>query len=339
MPPLGDAGRAEKQCHSLDVPSLCANMTTVMSKLRDLSARTGIPLHYLTRTVSGTVLLLYGAKLTYPYWQRYFRQTIENAASTPANSPEKTPPPSPEKTADETDILVQIVASAKGKSPTERYLNFGPKRPSKILSKIEELLVRFLYEIRHLTGINVDFVVQLVKLIRVMVPRVASAEVLLLILHTMSLISRTFLSVYVASLEGRVVKFIVRRDIQQFALLMCKWLLIAVPATFLNSLIRFLESKLALAFRSRLVTYAYHMYFRNETYYSVSNLDTRLENVDHSLTDDITTFAHHCAHMYSHVTKPLLDVAVVLLTLFRMGQQMGSYGTPGPLLGSRPGLP
>lgn len=304
-------------------------MTIVMSKLRDLSYKTGIPHHYMTRTLSGTVILFYAAKLSYPLWEQYFRHsskqdTTQHIASDQIEFDEHQ---------DEEDILVRIVSKSQSRTSSERYLNFGPKRPSKVLSKIEELLVRLLFEVRHLTGINIDFVVQLVKLIRVMVPHIASTEVLLLLLHTMSLVCRTFLSIYVANLEGRVVKYIVRRDVLQFSMLMCKWLFIAVPATFLNSLIRFLECKLSLAFRSRLVTYAYDMYFHNETYYSVSNLDTRLENVDHSLTDDITTFAHHCAHMYSHVTKPMLDVAVVLVTLFRMGQQMGSYGTPGPLIG------
>lgn len=173
----------------------------------------------------------------------------------------------------------------------------------------------------------------MIKLVRIMVPSLASREILLVGLHTISLISRTFLSIYVANLDGQVVKHIVRRDLVKFVALMTKWLLIAVPATFLNSLIRFLESKLALAFRTRLVHYAYNQYFQNETYYSVSNLDGRLENVDHSLTDDLSTFAGHCAHLYSSVTKPLLDVSMILLTLYKMSRQMGSYGMAGPMIG------
>lgn len=188
-----------------------------------------------------------------------------------------------------------------------------------IIAKLEELFVKLLYEIRHLTGFNVDFVIQMIKLVRIMVPNLASREVLLLGLHTISLISRTFLSIYVANLDGQVVKHIVRRDLVRFITLMSKWLLIAVPATFLNSLIRFLESKLALAFRSRLVQYAYNQYFQNETYYSVANLDDQLENVDHSLTDDLTTYAGHCAHLYSSITKParkpLEKLMALLLTL------------------------
>lgn len=337
-------------------------MTVVMSKLRDLSERFGIPYPYMTRAISGTIVVLYVSKISYPFVENYlFRKkddpksklsNVEQELNISTESSKNNSAISIEveiSSEDEDDNyqqtlkrrnnqiddnLIRLAYNRKQRSQQDRYLTFGPKRSSKILLKLEELLIKFLLEIRHLIGINIDFVIQLIKLIRIMVPKVACTEVLILIMHTVSLISRTFLSIYVANLEGRVVKYIVRRDLQQFTTLMCKWLLISVPATFLNSLIRYLESKLSLSFRSRLVNYAYGLYFNNETYYSVSNLDSRLENADHSLTDDITTFAQHCAHMYSHVTKPLLDVVVVLFTLFRMGRKMGSNGMHGPMLGA-----
>ena len=72
-----------------------------------------------------------------------------------------------------------------------------------------------------------------------------------------------------------MVKYIVKKDVTNFALMMLRWFGVAMPATFINSLIRYLESQLALMFRTNLVNYAYGLYFKNQTYYRVSNLDSR----------------------------------------------------------------
>lgn len=130
-------------------------------------------------------------------------------------------------------------------------------------------------------GLNWKFVLQLQQLVGIMVPRLMSREIGLLTVHTICLISRTFLSIYVAAMEGAIVKFIVRRDVKNFVWMLMKWFGIAIPATFVNSMIRYLEQRLALAFRTRLVNHSYKLYFKNQTYYRVSNLDGRIENADH----------------------------------------------------------
>ncbi|CAK1546731.1 unnamed protein product [Leptosia nina] len=182
----------------------------------------------------------------------------------------------------------------------------------------------------HVPGLNLEFLRQLVSLAKIMVPGFRSHEVALLSAHTLCLFTRTFLSIYVASLEGSIVKHIVQKDMRAFAALLLQWFGIAVPATFINSMIRYLEGRLALAFRTRLVNHAYELYFKNQTYYRVANLDARIENADHRLTEDVSVFAQSVAHLYSSLTKPCFDLLLIVLTLASYSSKMKGNIFLGP---------
>ncbi|KAG8178586.1 hypothetical protein JTE90_021006 [Oedothorax gibbosus] len=282
-------------------------MPSTFSKfVQKISDKTSIPPEKISLCMVSGLCLLYASKVGYPL----IVKTVEHLKSRAAAAQYQISSTNPQKTSSGDDDLINNVASIKETVG-------GSQKDSSV------------YDLRNFPAFNKKFLQQLGKLIKIMIPGVWNIEAGLLVLHTISLIMRTFLSIYVAKLEGCVVKFIVRKDIRMFTVQLSKWLLIALPATFLNSLIRFLESQLALAFRTRLVRYAYSLYFKNQTYYRVSNLDGRLENADHCLTEDITSFAQSVAHLYSHITKPLLDLIIINFTLFKMASNMGNYGSSG----------
>lgn len=168
-----------------------------------------------------------------------------------------------------------------------------------------------------------EFLRQLKPLLEIVLPGLRSKEAFILFVHTAFLVSRTFLSLYIAELDGKITKALVDRNGRRFLFIILWWLAVGIPATYVNSMIKYLESKLFIAFRTRLTQYTYDMYMKNETYYRVGNLDSRLSNPDQCLTEDVSRFCEKLAHLHSQLSKPLLDVVMMSWQLVRMANKKG----------------
>ena len=182
--------------------------------------------------------------------------------------------------------------------------------------------------------VSYEFAADLYKLIRIVLPGIWTREFGTLVVHSGALIARTFLSIYVAALDGKLARSIVQKDLSKFLGYLLRWIVVSIPCSFVNSLLRYLEKRLGLSFRNRLANYSYNLYFNRQTYYKIGNLDARLSNPDECLTEDIRLFSDAIAHLYSHVTKPLLDIVVIVYTLKGIAMKRGSSWTVPLALGT-----
>lgn len=171
------------------------------------------------------------------------------------------------------------------------------------------------------------FLAKLRRLLKIVMPSWNSKPALLLAMHTTFLLARTFVSILVARLDGALVKAIVDRNGRRFAIEMAKWLTLAWPACYINSMIKFLEGKVALAFRTKLTEHSLQKYCQDDCHYRVSNLDGRLANADQCLTQDISAFTTSLAHLWSHLSKPAFDVALISFELLRHNRSRGHNGS------------
>lgn len=85
--------------------------------------------------------------------------------------------------------------------------------------------------------INREFFRHLLRLLKIVIPGWRSKEFRLLIGHSVFLVLRTLLSLYVAELDGRLVSSLVRGKGKDFLLGLVWWMIVAVPATFTNSMV------------------------------------------------------------------------------------------------------
>lgn len=168
-------------------------------------------------------------------------------------------------------------------------------------------------------GLNLAFLHQFLSLMSIMIPRWTSKEAGLLVSHGIFLMLRTYLSLVVARLDGEIVRDLVAGNGRAFLWGICKWCGLGSFASYVNAMIKFLESKVSIAFRTRLTRYIHDLYLNeNLNYYKLSNTDGGVgQGADQFITQDLTLFCAAAANLYSSLGKPFVDICVFNYQLYR----------------------
>jgi ATP-binding cassette, subfamily D (ALD), peroxisomal long-chain fatty acid import protein len=168
-------------------------------------------------------------------------------------------------------------------------------------------------------GLNLAFLHQFLSLLSIMIPRWNSKETGLLLSHGVFLVLRTYLSLVVARLDGAIVRDLVAGNGRSFTYGILRWLSVGTLASYTNSMIKFLQSKISIAFRTRLTRYIHDLYLNsNLNFYKLSNLDGGVgQGADQFITQDLTLFCSAAASLYSSLGKPLVDIFVFNYQLYK----------------------
>ncbi|CAB3405584.1 unnamed protein product [Caenorhabditis bovis] len=176
-------------------------------------------------------------------------------------------------------------------------------------------------------AVSSAFLQKLKKLLKILIPGPFSKEVFYMIVIALVLLARTAADVYMITNATSVEASIVDRSPMLFTLSVVKYFLNLPAISLINALLKFSLSELKLRFRENLTRHLYNKYLTGFTFYQISNLDNRIQNVDQLLTQDVEKFCEGIVDLYSNLSKPILDV---FLYVYKLGNSLG-WGSPGLL--------
>ena len=140
-------------------------------------------------------------------------------------------------------------------------------------------------------NVDAEFWKRIKELIRVVIPDMYCKEIKYIILLTIMLVLRTYMSIYLADVNGNIVRAIVNRNFTKFCKRLFYLAMFAVPSSAVNSGMDYFSKLLAVSFRERITEYFHNQYLKKMFYYKICNLDSRIQNPDQRLTEDVEKWA------------------------------------------------
>ncbi|KAM9839146.1 ATP-binding cassette sub-family D member 3a isoform 2-T2 [Aulostomus maculatus] len=167
------------------------------------------------------------------------------------------------------------------------------------------------------------FFLRILRIIRIMVPRVFCMETGYLLLIAAMLVARTYCDVWMIQNGTMIESGIISRDVSLFKQHFYSYMSVIPGIALVNNFLKLGLNELKLRFRERLTKHLYDQYLQGFTYYKMGNLDNRIANADQLLTQDVEKFCNSVVDLYSNLSKPLLDIG---LYIFKLTSAIGAQG-------------
>ncbi|CAI0420305.1 unnamed protein product [Linum tenue] len=143
---------------------------------------------------------------------------------------------------------------------------------------------------------------------KILVPTVLDKQGAQLLAVALLVISRTFVSDRIASLNGTTVKYVLEQDKAAFVRLVGVSVLQSAASSFIAPSLRHLTARLALEWRIRLTRHLLKNYLRNNAFYKVFNLSSKNVDADQRITHDLEKLTTDLSGLVTGMVKPSVDI-------------------------------
>ncbi|ESW35638.1 hypothetical protein PHAVU_001G251800 [Phaseolus vulgaris] len=143
---------------------------------------------------------------------------------------------------------------------------------------------------------------------KVLVPTILDKQGAQLLAVALLVVSRTWVSDRIASLNGTTVKFVLEQDKASFIRLIGLSVLQSAASAFIAPSIRHLTARLALGWRFRLTQHLLENYLRNNAFYKVFHMASKNIDADQRITQDLEKLTSDLSGLVTGLVKPSVDI-------------------------------
>ncbi|KAH9718658.1 ABC transporter D family member 1 [Citrus sinensis] len=158
---------------------------------------------------------------------------------------------------------------------------------------------------------------------KVLVPTVFDKQGAQLLAVAFLVVSRTWISDRIASLNGTTVKYVLEQDKASFVRLIGVSVLQSAASSFIAPSIRHLTARLALGWRIRMTQHLLKSYLRKNSFYKVFNMSSKSIDADQRITHDLEKLTTDLSGLVTGMVKPSVDI---LWFTWRMKALTGQRG-------------
>ncbi|KAI3462063.1 hypothetical protein Pfo_018726 [Paulownia fortunei] len=146
------------------------------------------------------------------------------------------------------------------------------------------------------------------SMFKILVPTVLDKQGAQLLAVAILVLSRTWISDRIASLNGTTVKYVLEQDKAAFIKLIGVSVLQSAASSFVAPSLRHLTALLALGWRIRLTKHLLKNYLRNNAYYKVFHMSPVNVDADQRLTQDLEKLTTDLSGLVTGMVKPTVDI-------------------------------